>query len=102
MSDDMARRPQIRISVVKRRQNSGSTRGAMKSSPTTMAKPIQKDRVAVRAEALVPARRPLRSVERLCGMRLLRRGDEEAGGPEEEGQDEGDESHDHGLGRAHD
>ena len=36
MSDDIARSPQTRISVTKRRQNSGRTSGASASSPTTM------------------------------------------------------------------
>ena len=37
----MASRPQIRISVVNRCQNSGSTNGVMASAPTTMPKPVQ-------------------------------------------------------------
>ena len=37
----MASRPQIRISVRNRRQNSGSTSGATISSATMTAKPIQ-------------------------------------------------------------
>jgi hypothetical protein len=41
MSEDMARRPQTRISVAKRRQNSGSTSGATIKRARTIAKPIQ-------------------------------------------------------------
>ena len=41
MSEDMASRPQIRISVAKRCQNSGSTKGLSASAPTTTAKPVQ-------------------------------------------------------------
>jgi hypothetical protein len=41
MSDDIASRPQIRISVRKRRQNSGSTSGATISSARMTAKPDQ-------------------------------------------------------------
>src|SRR5580692_7891469 len=44
-SDDMASRPQIRISVRKRRQYSGSTSGATISSAMTTQKPIQKTAV---------------------------------------------------------
>jgi len=41
MSEDIASRPQTRISVAKRRQNSGSTSGAMIKRPSTIAKPVQ-------------------------------------------------------------
>ncbi len=42
MSDDIASRPQIRISVRNRRQNGGSTSGATMSNAITTQKPIQK------------------------------------------------------------
>src|SRR5688572_9936881 len=84
MSDDIASRPQMRISVTKRRQNSGSTSGATASRATTMPKPIQYDGEG-------PER----------GDMSLRRGHEEAGGSEEQREHEHDERHDHGLGRAH-
>jgi len=41
MSEDMASRPQIRISVRKRRQNSGSTSGATISSARMIENPVQ-------------------------------------------------------------
>jgi hypothetical protein len=41
MSDDIASSPQIRISVRKRRQNSGNTNGAMISNASTMLNAIQ-------------------------------------------------------------
>src|SRR5688572_2807679 len=85
MSDDIASRPQIRISVTKRRQNSGSTSGATTSVASTRAKPIQYPRAAGPA--------PLIS---------LRRGHEQAGRPEEQRQHEDNERHDDRLGRAHD
>src|SRR5207245_1931276 len=40
MSDDMARRPQTRITVVNRRQNSGSTRGARAKAVSAQAAPM--------------------------------------------------------------
>jgi len=41
MSEDIASRPQIRISVRKRRQNSGSTSGATISSARMTENPVQ-------------------------------------------------------------
>ena len=41
MSDDIASRPQIRISVRKRRQNSGNTSGATISNARMMLNAIQ-------------------------------------------------------------
>ncbi len=41
MSDDIASRPQIRISVRNRRQNSGSTSGATISSARMTQNPVQ-------------------------------------------------------------
>src|SRR5687768_757731 len=84
MSDDIASRPQIRISVTKRRQNSGSTSGATASVASTMAKPIQYPRAAG-----------------LAAVISLRRGHEQAGRPEQERQHEDDERDDHRLRRAH-
>jgi hypothetical protein len=41
MSEDIAKRPQMRISVMNRCQNSGSTNGETASSATTMKNPVQ-------------------------------------------------------------
>jgi len=41
MSDDIARSPQIRISVTKRCQNGGSTSGATTSAATTIPNAVQ-------------------------------------------------------------
>jgi len=41
MSEDIARSPQMRISVTNRRQNSGSTSGATASATRITPKPIQ-------------------------------------------------------------
>ena len=49
MSEDIASRPQIRISVTKRRQNSGSTSGATTRSASTTPKPVQKPASGARA-----------------------------------------------------
>src|SRR5688572_6715067 len=84
MSDDIASRPQMRISVTKRRQNSGSTSGASASSATTMPKPIQ-------YEGEGPVR----------GVMSLRRGHEEARRSEEQREHQHDEGHDDGLRGAH-
>src|SRR5687767_14268861 len=80
MSDDIASRPQIRISVTKRRQNSGSTSGATIKPARTTAKPIQYPRALGRA-----------------GVMSLRRRYEEPGAPEEQRQDEHHERHDDRL-----
>src|SRR5688572_1073556 len=84
MSDDIASKPQIRISVTKRRQNSGSTSGATIKPASTTAKPIQYPRAAG-----------------LAAVISLRRGHEQAGRPEEQRQHEDNERHDDRLGRAH-
>jgi hypothetical protein len=41
MSDDIAKRPQIKISVKSRAQNSGSSNGAATSSASTIENPVQ-------------------------------------------------------------
>ena len=41
MSDDMASRPQMRISVMKRCQKGGNTSGATTRMARTTAKPVQ-------------------------------------------------------------
>src|SRR5688572_24411151 len=84
MSDDIASRPQMRISVTKRRQNSGSTSGASASRATTMPKPIQYD-----------GEGPERAVI------SLRRRHEEARGSEEQREHEDDKGDDDRLRRAH-
>src|SRR5439155_1858277 len=65
-----------------------STSGLSASAPTTTTKPVQ-------YAALGPSPRA-----RAALMASFRRRHEQTGGPDEEGEDQRDERHDHGLGRA--
>ena len=59
MSDDIASRPQIRISVRKRRQNSGSTSGATISSARTTQNPSSRSMRSRLAHFGVGTNRPV-------------------------------------------
>src|SRR5687768_13353594 len=96
-SDDIAKRPQIRISVAKRCQNSGSTKGAAASTATTRPKPIQYDGLgpmprarvsSARSDAAVGGRAALMVATRAGSFRSRH---EETGGADEERDDERDE-----------
>src|SRR5579884_3177587 len=129
MSDDIARRPQIRISVRKRRQNSGNTSGASASSATTTENPAQ---YTVPWRILIGATRPAAPPPQpspACGggggtgpatlprpppppggggkgggaaapLPSFRGGHEQAGRPEQQRQDQHDKRYDDRLRRA--